>query len=84
MSVRPWKEMSEFERLLDNFGRLHEAAGEAGEAQAWGTVKKRLSDAGAVERRLITMWNEAQVSANAEAGRCVGCGEYDCGGACIH
>lgn len=52
--------MSEFERLLDNFGRLREAAGEAGEAQAWGTVKKRLSDAEAVERRLITMWHEAQ------------------------
>lgn len=53
--------MPEFERLLDNFGRLHEAAGEAGEAQAWGTVKKRLSDAEAVERRLISMWDEAQI-----------------------
>lgn len=84
MSIRPWQEMSQFERLLDNFGRTREVAGEAVAEGRWASAHKRLEEAADLERRLITMWNEAQIRANAEAGRCVGCGEYDCGGACAH
>lgn len=82
MSIRPWQEMSQFERLLDNFGRTREAAGDAAAEERWTSARNRLEEAADLERRLITMYNEMEIAAN--ANRCIGCGELGCGGACAH
>lgn len=82
MSTRPWQDMTQFERLLDAFGRYREAAGEAFAEERWATGKRNVETAGDIERQLITMYREMEIAAN--ANRCTGCGEYGCGGACAH
>lgn len=82
MSLRPWQDMTKFERLLDNFGRKREAAGDAFAEDRFKQGKTHLEQAGELERQLVQMYRDMEAAAN--ANRCVGCGEYGCGGACAH